>query len=195
MRSRYGVAGIAINQSPYAPGTSANNRQFFHNPGIGKRREIGLSCSIEIRALAMTLKPFLLLLLSAAVCSAATLSIVDSEMREAKPGPMTLGVNIAATGGAPLDINRVQTRVCIFEKGPRGTVTLAKPDLSFRWLQLPVDWAKSATEKLEVGYPGPKPGYTYKGYGIAVYYDGVLQEALFSNKSLQKRFPFPDSLK
>lgn len=144
---------------------------------------------------AMNAKPLLFLLLSSIACSSATLSIVDSEMREAQPDPMTLSVNIAANGGAALDINKVQTRVCIFEKGPRGSLTLAKPDLSFRWLAPPVDWAKAATEKLEVGYPGPKPGYTYKGYAIAVYYAGELQDACFSGKSLQKKFPFPESLK
>ena len=135
-------------------------------------------------------KSLLALFFSAAACSAATLSIVDSEMRDVQSGALALGVNIAATGIAAPDINRVKTRVCIFEKGPRGTINLAKPDLSFRWLQLPVDWAKSATEKFEVGYPGPKPGFTYKGYAIAVYYDGELQEAYFSSEFLQKKFPF-----
>jgi hypothetical protein len=143
----------------------------------------------------MNAKPIVLWLLSAAACSASTLSIAESTMREVQPGPMILDVTIASAAKTPPDVHKVRTLTRIFERGPRNTVALAKPDLSFRWLEGPVNWKNAAVEKLEVSYPGPKPGYTYVGYGIAIYYDGVLQETVFSSKSLKKKFPFPEALK
>lgn len=135
--------------------------------------------------------------LAAVGCHAAELSIATCDIRKTPDGPMVLEARIASAQAGTVDVNRVQTKICIFERCSSNAITVAKADLSFRWLDLPVTWKDRSSERLEVTYPGPKPvpGCTYAGYAIAVYYDGALQDSLYSRKSLMKKFPFPEKLK
>lgn len=135
--------------------------------------------------------------LAAISCHAAELSLATCDIRKTADGPMILEAKIASAQSGPLDVNRVQTKICIFERCSSNAVIVTKADLTFRWLELPVNWKNRSTERFEVTYPGPKPvpGCSYVGYAVAVYYDGLLQDSLYSRKSLAKRFPFPQKLK
>ncbi len=143
------------------------------------------------------MKSVFLCFLTAVGCHAAELSIVECDMQKNESGPWILHAQIGSTGAAPLDRDKVQMKICVFERTSRSTLEPTKRDISFQWMSLPLNWKNRSNERFEVLYPSPKPGSgsTYAGYSVAVYYDGVLQEGLYSRRSIHRKFPFPESLK
>ncbi len=142
------------------------------------------------------MKTIFLLLLTVVGCHAVELSIVECDFRKNDPGPDTLQAAIASRNGERVDINRVQLRVCIFERSSRAKLAPASANISFRWIKPPATRKNNFSEQFEVIYPGPIANSrdTYAGYAVAVYYDGVLQESRHSSKTIFKRFPFPKTL-
>jgi len=86
------------------------------------------------------LKIPILLLLTAMAVQAGSLSIAEYQKHEGDKKALTLAVKVAAAPGTAVDINRVRIRACIFEKGRRGEVGLAQPNLGFLWTTLPANW-------------------------------------------------------
>lgn len=136
-------------------------------------------------------------LLAVVGCHAADLSIVECNLHKKDPGPWILAAQIASAGATPVDRDKVQMKICLFERYSPSVEVPAEPGLSFQWTSLPLNWKKGSAERFEVHYPGPKTGSgtSYSGYAVAVYYDNILHEALYSRNSIKKKFPFPETFK
>jgi hypothetical protein len=133
-------------------------------------------------------------LLAAAACQAGPVAIVDCNLRELEGGKRLLEAKVASTAGTPLDVRRVQMKVCFFERG-EGQVLPGEPEPVFQWTSLPVNWRKGGPESFAVYYPGPRTGSgrSYGGWAVAVYFDGQLQDVQSSRKSLVRKFPFSET--